>query len=63
MKDRADTPRYRGTVEVRQGDAMAGPTFYLATSVRGSLAPRQPRDRKQVVHRLLRLLDGVRGEA
>jgi hypothetical protein len=40
---------------------MAGPTFYLETSVWGSLAPRQPRDRTQVVHRLLRLLDGVRG--
>jgi hypothetical protein len=41
---------------------MPGPTFYLETSVWGSLAPRQPRDRKQVVHRLLRLLDGVRGQ-
>jgi predicted nucleic acid-binding protein len=40
---------------------MAARTFYLETSVWGSLAPRQPRDRKQVVHRLLRLLDGVRG--
>ena len=27
----------------------------------GSLAPRQPRDRKQVVRRLLSLLDGIRG--
>src|SRR5260370_34442477 len=41
---------------------MAGPTFYLETSVWGSLAPRQPRDRRQVVHRLLRLLDGIRGQ-
>lgn len=41
---------------------MSGPTFYLETSVWGSLAPRQPRDRKQVVHRLLSLLDGVRAE-
>jgi hypothetical protein len=40
---------------------MPGPTFYLETSVWGTLAPRQPRDRKQVVHRLLGLLDGVRG--
>lgn len=40
---------------------MAAPTFYLETSVWGSLAPRQPRDRKQVVLRLLRLLDDVRG--
>lgn len=37
------------------------PTFYVETSVWGSLAPRQPRDRTQVVRRLLRLLDGVRG--
>ncbi len=35
--------------------------FYLETSVWGSLARRQPRDRKQIVHRLLRLLDGVHG--
>src|SRR5262245_16454971 len=41
---------------------MAGPTFYLETSVWGSLAPRQPRDRTQVGHRLLNLLDGVRGQ-
>ena len=41
---------------------MSGLTFYLETSVWGSLAPRQPRDRKQAVHRLLRLLDGVRGQ-
>jgi len=40
---------------------MSPKTFYLETSVWGSLAPRQPRDRKQVVQRLLRLLDGVRG--
>jgi hypothetical protein len=40
---------------------MAVPTFYLETSVWGSLAARQPRDRKQVVHRPLRLLDGVQG--
>src|SRR5437588_9026001 len=41
---------------------MPAPTFYLETSIWGSLAPRQPRDRTQVVHRLLRLLDGVRGQ-
>jgi hypothetical protein len=35
----------------------------VETSVWGSLAPRQPRDRKQAVQRLLRLLDGVRGVA
>jgi len=40
---------------------MMPPAFYVETSVWGSLAPRQPRDRKQVVRRLLRLLDGVRG--
>ena len=40
---------------------MTPPTFYLETSVWGSLAPRQPRDRTQVVQRLLRLLDGKRG--
>lgn len=38
-------------------------TFYIETSVWGSLAPRQPRDRRQVVQRLLRLLDGTRGQA
>jgi predicted nucleic acid-binding protein len=38
------------------------PTFYLETSIWGSLAPRQPRHRKQVVHRLQKLLDGVRGQ-
>src|SRR5439155_21133468 len=36
-------------------------TCYIETSVWGSLAHGQPRDRKQVVHRLLRLLDGVHG--
>ena len=41
---------------------MSAPTYYLETSVWGSLAPKQPRDRKQVVHRLLGLLDGVRGQ-
>ncbi len=41
---------------------MPAPTFYLETSIWGTLAPRQSRDRKQVVHRLLKLLDGVRGE-
>lgn len=41
---------------------MATTTFYLETSVWGSLAKGQPRDRKQKVHRLLRLLDGVRGQ-
>ena len=40
---------------------MPVPTFYLETSVWGSFAPRQPRDRTQVVQRLIRLLDGVRG--
>jgi len=47
--------------EVVHNLAMSVPTLYLETSVWGSLAARQPRDRKQVVHRLLRLLDGVRG--
>src|SRR6266542_4353579 len=42
---------------------MTALTFYVETSVWGSLAPRQPRDRKQVVQRLLRLLDGMRGMA
>lgn len=41
---------------------MSVKTFYLETSVWGSLAPRQPRDRKQVVRRMLDLLDGVRGQ-
>jgi hypothetical protein len=40
---------------------MSPPTFYVETSVWGSLAPRQPRDRKQAVQRLLGSLDGVRG--
>jgi hypothetical protein len=40
---------------------MSPRTVYVETSVWGSLAPRQPRDRKQAVQRLLRLLDGVRG--
>jgi hypothetical protein len=40
---------------------MTQSTYDLETSVWGSLAPRQPRDRTQVVQRLLRLLDGVRG--
>lgn len=35
--------------------------IHVETSVWGSLAPRQPRDRTQVVRRLLRLLDRVRG--
>lgn len=34
-------------------------TFYVETSAWGSLAPRQPRDRKQVLLRLLKILDGV----
>ncbi|MEX2026422.1 MAG: hypothetical protein WEH44_03960 [Pirellulaceae bacterium] len=38
-------------------------TFYIETSVWGSLAPRQPRDRRQIVQRLVRLLDGIRGQA
>ena len=40
---------------------MEPPDFYLETSVWGSLARGQPQDRKQVVLRLLRLLDGVKG--
>lgn len=40
---------------------MAAPTYYIETSVWGSLARRQPRDRKRVVQRMLKLLDGVRG--
>ena len=40
---------------------MQAGTFNLETSVWGSLAPRQPRDRRRVVLRLLRLLDGIRG--
>jgi len=40
---------------------MNPPTLYLETSVWGSLAPKQPRDRAQVVRFLLELLDGVRG--
>jgi predicted nucleic acid-binding protein len=40
---------------------MPAPTCYLETSVWGSLARGQPRDRKQVVLRLLHLLDGVHG--
>ena len=40
---------------------MSPPTFYVETSVWGSFAPHQPRDRKQAVQRLLRSLDGVRG--
>jgi len=36
------------------------PAIYIETSVWGSLAPRQPRDRKQIVRQLLRLLDGTR---
>jgi hypothetical protein len=40
---------------------MLPPVLYLETSVWGSLAPRQPRDRAQAVRQLLRMLDGVRG--
>jgi hypothetical protein len=40
---------------------MPVPTFYVETRVWGSLAPRQPRDRKQIVLELLNLLDGVHG--
>ncbi len=40
---------------------MTPPTFYLETSVWGSLARRQPMDRKRAVRQLLRLLDGERG--
>jgi hypothetical protein len=40
---------------------MAAPTYYVETSVWGSLAPRQPADRKRIVRRFLDLLDGVRG--
>jgi hypothetical protein len=39
---------------------MLPPSFYVETSAWGSLAPRQPPDRRQVVRRLLKLLDGVR---
>jgi hypothetical protein len=39
---------------------MSPPTFYVETSVWGSFAPRQPRDRKHAVQRLLRNLDRVR---
>lgn len=41
---------------------MSVPSLYLETSVWGSLASRQPRDRKQVVNRLLQLLESGRGE-
>ena len=37
------------------------PTYYIETSVWGSLVPRQPADRKRIVRRLLSLLDGHRG--
>src|SRR5262249_32167123 len=47
-----------GTIIEGEADA---PTFYLETSACGSLAPRQPADRKQAVRQLLNLLDGVRG--
>lgn len=40
---------------------MVVPTFYVETSVWGSLAPRQPRDRKRIVVKLLTSLDGVHG--
>src|SRR5438128_10777043 len=40
---------------------MSVSTVYLETSVLGSLAPRQPADRKRAVKRLLMLLDGTRG--
>ena len=40
---------------------MPAAAFYLETSVWGSVAGRQPRDRREVVVRLLRLLDGVSG--
>jgi len=36
-------------------------TVYLETSVLGSLAPRQPADRKRIVKQLLAMLDGRRG--
>lgn len=36
-------------------------TVYLETSVLGSLAPRQPADRKRIVKELLATLDGKRG--
>src|SRR5437016_10563142 len=39
---------------------MDAKTVYVETSVWGSLAPRQPADRKRVVRRLLKLLDGTR---
>ncbi len=40
---------------------MVTPTVYIETSVWGSLAPRQPPDRKRIVQQLLSLLDGLRG--
>jgi hypothetical protein len=40
---------------------MIPPAVYVETGVWESLAPRQPRDRTQVVRQLLRLLDGIRG--
>jgi len=40
---------------------MPPPTYYIETSVWGSLASRQPADRKRIVRRLLNLLDGERG--
>jgi hypothetical protein len=36
-------------------------TFYLETSVWGSLVRGQPKDRRRIVRQLLTLLDGVRG--
>ena len=36
-------------------------TYYIETSVWGSLAPRQPADRKRIVRHLLSVLDGNRG--
>ena len=40
---------------------MSVKTVYLETSVLGSLAPRQPADRKRIVKELLAMLDGKRG--
>jgi predicted nucleic acid-binding protein len=40
---------------------MTPPTFYLETSVLGSLASRQPRHRRRIAQDSLRLQDGVRG--
>lgn len=40
---------------------MPAKTFYIETSVWGCLAPGQPQDRKRIVTRLLKLLNGTAG--